>query len=56
MAQLILFLIYVAVIAAIIWQVVLMLRQPALRSTGRILFVAAATALIAGVVYFGVLH
>lgn len=56
MAQLILLVIYLSIIAAIAWQLVIMAREPASRSLGRILFVAIAGVLMAGVVYFGVLH
>ncbi len=56
MAQLILLLIYLTTIAVIVWQAIVLMRDPASRSLGRIALVAGATALIAGVVYFGVLH
>jgi len=56
MGQLILLLIYLTIIAAIVWQVILMVRHPATRSLGRIAFVLIAGALITGVIYFGVLH
>lgn len=56
MGQLILLLIYLTVIAIIVWQVVVLVRDPSSRSPGRLLLVALAAALIGGVIYFGVLH
>ncbi len=56
MAQLILLLVYFVIIAAIVWHVTILVRDPTSRSGTRILFVAVASALIAGVIYFGVLH
>ncbi|MDO9384704.1 MAG: hypothetical protein Q7T86_17795 [Hyphomicrobiaceae bacterium] len=56
MAQLILLLIYLTTIAIIVWQAIVLVRDPASRSPGRIALVAAASALITGVIYFGVLH
>lgn len=56
MAQLILFLVYLVLIAAIVWQAILLARMPSARTPGRVLFVIGGGALMAGIVYFGVFN
>jgi hypothetical protein len=56
MGQLVMFLIYLAIIAAFIWQIALLARDPSSRTLPRILFVLAAGAILAVIVYAGILH
>ncbi len=56
MAQLILFLVYLAIIAALVWQVILLIRVPSARAPARLLAVIAGAAVMAGIVYFGVFN
>jgi hypothetical protein len=56
MVQLVLFLTYLALIVAFVWQLVRLIREPSTRSLPRLLFVLAAGAVLAFIVYYGVLQ
>lgn len=54
MGQLLLFLAYMAVITAVIWQLVRLLRVPASRTLGRIIFVAGVGSLLLAMLVIGI--
>ncbi len=56
MVQLALFLSYLALIVAFVWQMIRLVRDPSARTLQRLLFTLAAGAMLAFIVYYGVLQ